>query len=293
MIIIDTFNNILFWIAILVILITIYLTLIEPYWFKVKNLQLEFEDLPEEFDGFTITHLSDIHTRKNGLLEKKLVKLFNNLPESDICLLTGDLVFDEKAIPIFLETIKHIKTKEGYYFISGNSEYKSYNNHLRLISTLSKIGGLKNLDNKNTKIFRGNIPIELIGLDDVELKKADQTAAFKGTSKNNFKIVLIHCPSLTRAIVPYSPNLVLAGHTHGGQVRLPFINVVYTNITYPEVTSDKALNDGLFTHEKLSKILKKEINKTTLLVSRGLGTSKLWIRFRCRPELHIITLKRK
>jgi len=271
---------------ILLILIALYI-FIEPYWFNVKKIEIEFEDLPEEFNGFTITHISDTHISKQGFFEKKLAHLFKYLPETDICLITGDLVYNEKAVPIFIETVKNIKSRNGSYFVSGNSEYKSHNNHLRLISTISRIGGIKNIDNNHIELYKEGNKIEIIGIDESSVNKADINTAFKGTSKNNFKIALVHCPSLTRDIIPYSPNLILAGHTHGGQVRLPF------NIIYTHMPKDKTLNDSFFTPDKISKIIKKDVKKSHLLVNRGLGTSNLWIRFRCRPELYLITLKKK
>lgn len=279
--------DIILWcLVFLAFLITCYI-LIEPYLFKLRTFDLEFDNLPKAFDGYSILFISDVHTSKFGYFEKKLSSFLSNLDETDICIIGGDLVYRESAMPGCVRLMKSVKSKNGIYFVSGNSEYKSHNNHEKIIRFLEN-NGLTNIDNKNLDIKKNYSFISIVGIDDPTEEKHDLESAFENVKINVFKICVTHNPSIIDDLLIYRPNLILTGHTHGGQVRLPLLNIVYTHMK-----KNKWFNDGLYTSSMISEKLKTDVSDCNLLVSRGFGTSKLWIRFRCRPEAHIITLRLK
>lgn len=273
-----------FYIALLIITLMIIYMHIEPYLFKTIKLNLEYDNLPKSFNGFKILFLSDLHTSKYGLLEKRVAKILSNLEETDICIISGDLTYTNKATSDLKRVLDNIKVKGNTYITFGNSEYKSHVNTEELIKNYTDFG-YNILNNTSCKINIDQDTISLVGVDDPINENSNIDKAFKDVNPDTFKIFISHCPSLVPDALKYSINLALTGHTHGGQVRLPIINIMYTHML-----KNKFLNDGIWTAKKLSNKLKISLENFNLIISRGIGTSKLWIRFRCKPEIYIIEL---
>jgi len=271
--------------AAIAVAVILYMIFIEQFNIQVRELELKFPNLPPAFDGFTILHLSDLHLSKLGTLEKRLMRLIESR-EVDICIITGDVTAIPRASDIFRRVCSAIKRNGLIYLILGNSEHKPWLDTSMLVKALS-FDGLEMLINSSTVIRRGDESISIVGIDDPYSRLADLDAAFNGVDPDNFIIYLTHCPSTTPEGIRHGADLILAGHTHGGQVRIPLIGMIYTHMR-----SNRALNDGLFTPDRLHQTLGIDPGNSILFINRGVGTSRLHIRFRCPPEIAYITLKK-
>ncbi len=271
-------------VAALIVIIAIYITAVEPYWFGITAIDVRSPRIPKEFDGKKMLFLSDIHTSKYGRLERTLAGCLKKAGSADICVITGDLMFKEACADALKKVTDSIDSLEGIYYVSGNSEYKPYVDHREMAEAYKRIG-LVSLDNSSRTFTAGGGAVRLVGLDNFEeCNKADFQKAFTGDGQDLYTVCLCHTPSCIDDILPYRPDLVLSGHTHGGQVRLPLFDIVYTHMD-----KNNDINGGVYSPEKLSSVLGTDAGRTMLIVSRGIGTSAIRIRFRCRPEIHMLT----
>lgn len=262
-----------------------YALFIEQFNIKKKNIDISFPNLPNAFDGFTILHLSDFHIKKMGLLEKRTMEMVSER-EVDACVITGDVTANPRASDTFRRVCSAIKLRDQIYMVLGNSEHKPWVNTEILTEALT-FPGLNMLINSSTTIHRGCEKISIAGVDDPFSRLDDVDKAFEGVDPNDFIIFLTHCPSRAYDGIKQGADLILSGHTHGGQVRFPFIGMLWTHMR-----SYKKLNDGLFMPDDLKRILKTDTGSSILYVSRGIGTSRIHLRFLCPPEITYITLRK-
>lgn len=265
--------------------LVVYALLIEQFNIKIKSIELSFPNLPPAFDGYTILHLSDLHINKMGLLEKRTMELVSKR-NVDICLITGDVTTNPRASDTFRRVCSAIKHQDPIYMVLGNSEHKPWVDTQTLTEALS-FPGLNILINSSASITRGSENIKLVGIDDPFSKLEDIDKAFEGVDPEDFIIFLTHCPSKTPDGIERGADLILSGHTHGGQVRLPYLGVLWTHMR-----SNKKLNDGLYNPNDLKRILKIDTGNSYLCVNRGVGTSRIHTRFLCPPEIIYITLRK-
>lgn len=257
----------------------------EQFKLQVRELELSFPNLPPAFDGYTILHISDTHVTQLGSLERRLIEIIS-AREVDLCLVTGDMTAEPRASDIFRRLCSVIRSRDSIYSVIGNSEHKPWLDTPTLLEALT-FEGMTILLNSSTTIRRGADEIKLVGVDDAYSGHDDVEAAFAGVDPDSFIIFMTHCPSRTPEGIERGADLILAGHTHGGQVRLPGLGVIWTHMR-----SRKRLNDGLYTSDRLSRIVKQDVGSSALFVNRGAGTSKLHIRILCPPEIAYITLRR-
>lgn len=268
---------------------------LEPFKFVVREIELKFPNLPEQFDGLRILHLSDTHIRQMGRLERKWTGIISRTP-ADICAWTGDLVMFEKRVPVVFRLLPFIKTARPVYAVMGNSEHKPYVDTKQMVQALSSYKAtsadeegaesLKLLLNESAIVERDGAKISIVGVDDPYSGHADFESAFSGVDREGFIIMLAHCPSAVEKAWEMGADLVLSGHTHGGQLRLPGIGVLWTHTKVPT-----PLNDGLYFAAQAYPGLPAK-PEASLFVHRGVGTSKIPIRFLCKPEIVYITLRR-
>ena len=278
---------------------------------EILRVQLEFDNLPSEFDGFTMLQLSDLHIRgKNeqfGILKDILGRI-----KTDAAAITGDFADTKEGVRLSGELIKAINTNYGIYCVLGNHDY--WLDEKKLIKELKKSGAVtmvnrnKGLKIKNQKIIF--IGVDVSVHDDVMEKvlgRANLKKAAKGTSKDDFRILLAHSPDIIKEAAEEKINLVLAGHTHGGQIRIPFIGALYASsrfgVKYAYGFFEEHPDEE---KEKCSKAGGKEndIPGTRMFVSKGIGSTKVNlggisfkipltdIRFNCKPEIAIIELRK-
>lgn len=208
---------------------------IGKYNFKVVKKAIFFEDLPEAFDGTTITHISDIHSGSFDNPEKiqYAIDLINE-QNSDLVLFTGDIVNTHaKEMHPWIETFKKIHNPTfGKYSILGNHDYGEYvewdteeekEENFQAIKDLHRQIDFKLMLNENVKIQKGNDSIAIVGVENwgKHFKKAgDLKLASKGIAKKDFKILMSHDPSHWDSEIQHDENnyhLTLSGHTHGFQ----------------------------------------------------------------------------
>jgi predicted MPP superfamily phosphohydrolase len=202
----------------------------------VNKIQITLRGLPKVFNGFKIVQISDLHIGQLMTRSKlkEIVQQVNSL-KPDLIAITGDLV--DGSIKLLLNEvtpIKHLKAKKGVFFVTGNHEY--YSGVENWISEIEKFG-IKVLSNENIKINDGNDSFYIAGVNDHEAKRfgekhaADFNKALSGLDKNRKVILLAHQPIAVREAAEYGVDLVLSGHTHGGQIW-PFNYLVYFQQPY-------------------------------------------------------------
>ena len=247
---------------------------------EVNNYKITNQNLPSQFNGYKIAHVSDFHNRKN--YDTIVEKIKENSP--DIICITGDLIDSRNTkTEISLDFVKKLVEIAPCYYVMGNHEsrlteiYPNFENDLKNL-------GVTVLRNQAVTLNKNGETITLIGLDDPRLSsKAKNVDSVCQTVKdqlsnfeiNTYTIVMCHRPEALTEYVNANVDLALTGHAHGGQVILPFIGGVI------------APNQGLF--PKYYKGTHTE-NNTTMIVSRGLGNSLCPIRINNSPEIIIVEL---
>ena len=238
--------------------------------------------MPEAFEGFKIAHVSDLHNAVFGRKNEKLLSLIR-AAEPDIIAITGDLIdsrhTDIDSALAFVEAAAEIAP---VYYVTGNHESRLDFDAIepRLIAA-----GARVLRNEAEDIGRGGERIRLAGIDDPSFIRTGGTAEERaaaeleqlGDGGGTFTVLLAHRPELVEVYAEYGAGLVLSGHAHGGQVRLPLLGGLYApgQGLLPEYDS------GLYS-----------LGETQMVVSRGLGNSVAPLRVNNRPELVIVTLSR-
>lgn len=205
------------------------------YNYKVLKYTLHFEDLPNAFDGYKLTQISDIHSGSFDNIDKvKYAVDLINEQQSDIILFTGDIVNNiaEELIP-YKNVFNKLKAKDGLYSVLGNHDYGDYvhweteaakHQNLENLKTLQKEIGFDLLLNESRILEKDGDRIALVGVENWGaggFKTAgDLKLASKNIDKNDFKILMSHDPSHWEKKViqdPYHYHLTLSGHTHGMQ----------------------------------------------------------------------------
>jgi predicted MPP superfamily phosphohydrolase len=265
------------------------------YNYKVITQQIFFPDLPDAFDGFKITQISDVHSGSFDNPEKinYAIDLINE-QESDMILFTGDIVNTHaKEMLPWIETFNRIKKHEfGKYSVLGNHDYGEYvdwktaqekdQNFHDIKSLYGKIG-FNLMLNEHTYIKKGNDKIALVGVENwgVKFKKAgDLHKASEGLSKEEFKILMSHDPSHWDAEVNKHPkdfHLMLSGHTHGLQFGI-------------EIPGFFKWSPAQYVYEQWAGLYEKA--GKYIYVNRGFGFHAYPGRVGIMPEITVIELKK-
>jgi predicted MPP superfamily phosphohydrolase len=255
----------------------VYAHNIEPALVDLQSIIIKHPLIPKSFNGITIAQFSDTHLGFHYQLNqlKKLVIKINNL-KPDIVLFTGDLIDDPKTYRDSREIIpvlRKIHAPLGKYSIYGNHDHGGYGTNL--YKQIMEDGQFTLLRNSFSQVeLSDGSKIYLIGIDDAMLGRPDFITAQKDIPNQGFKILLSHAPDLADQASLFNIHWQLSGHSHGGQVKLPFIG--------PLIIPPFARN-----YREGHYIISDKLN---LYVNRGLGTTRLPFRFLARPELTIFTL---
>jgi predicted MPP superfamily phosphohydrolase len=261
-----------------------YATCIEPYAIETVRFELLCPHLPKSFDGYTILQISDLHMRQFGRRERMVARLAEGLAP-DVIALTGDLVHTPSGISPFVRLANSLRHKDGAFAVYGNSEHKNGIIGSRFAEILEG-AGVTPLLNKHTEINRGEDTIYICGVDDPVSEMENLKAAFDGVPHAAFKLLLMHSPDPVSEAAHYGTDVVLSGHTHGGQVRFPFIGAPFTRSLL-----GREMSSGYYAGKKLMPFTGQRKGRTQLYVSRGVGSSGLALRFLCPPEIAMITLR--
>jgi len=254
------------------ILILAYM-FIEPYWLKITYMEIRDGDIPNSFDGKRIVFVSDIHHGPffSGKRVRNLVKKINNL-NPDIIFVGGDYV--EKGgqyIKPCFEELSGLKAPLGKYGVLGNHDY--YRNG-DLVRQSMREAGITLLDNADLWITYGSGRIKVCGVGYFKRYLKPIESYLKGVSEDDFVVLLSHDPDYAENIRNYKVDIVLSGHTHGGQVTLFGLWAPYIPSIYGQKYRTGMVDTGY----------------TRVYVSTGVGTSGIPVRFFARPEIVVFEL---
>ena len=244
-----------------IFLLVFYGTEIEPSWIEVTHYRVAAPVTPP----IRIAHLTDLHTLGLGRPERRLLELLAE-EKPDVIVITGDVTHNDGRIEDARALLERLRAPLGVWMVRGNWElWRPSEEAGEFFRSL----GIHYLVNENAQLQDG---LWLVGLDDPRAGRPEPERAGAGVPAGAYTITLVHAPVIFDALVNRT-NLVLAGHTHGGQVRLPFLPPLWL----PGAT-------GNYVQGWYAKA------GTRMYVSRGIGMSVLPVRFLCRPELTILTL---
>ncbi|TYR82561.1 phosphoesterase [Priestia megaterium] len=228
---------------------------------KVEETHIELPNFPKEYTSLSLFFISDIHRRK---ISDRLIQQVSK--SVDFVVVGGDLL--EGGVPIrkAVANIRQLKKLGPIYFVWGNNDYEV--NQVELTHAL-KEEGVYLLKNQSVVLqTEEGLTCTLVGADDLSEGKVDLPKAFEKTNPDLFTILLSHNPDIVYGVkAKYGVDLILSGHTHGGQIR--FFNV------------------GLYEKGGL-----KDRNNIPLFVSNGYGTTALPLRLGTKAEAHYIRVSR-
>ena len=240
----------------------------------VRDLRFEFSDLPPAFDGYRILHLSDIHADGLAGLADVIHDQVRALP-ADLCVMTGDYRFEihgpcHNVYHAMKRILSGISARRGIVGILGNHDFAEEADALRDM-------GVTMLINESLELQEGADRLWLVGLDDPHFYGCDDLpGALANVPADAFKILLVHTPEMLDEAVAAGIRLYLCGHTHGGQMCLPWVGPLIVNASCP-----RRYTRGVWQF--------KEMQGYT---SAGIGSSGVAARFNCPPEIAMITLRR-
>jgi uncharacterized protein len=239
----------------------------------VRKIHVSFPDLPPAFDGFQILQLSDLHIDGIEALTETLIDAVSELTP-DLCVMTGDYRFDiegscERAHSGMRSIVSLISAKCEILGILGNHDPSETAYALEEM-------GVQVLINDAAEVSRGQSSISFIGVDDpYDFKCDDLESALAAVPADGFKVLLAHAPELYDQAAEKGIHLYLCGHTHAGQVRIPWIGPVIRNSACP-----RSYSHGYWKHKGMQGY-----------TSAGIGCSMLPVRFNCPPEIVLVELR--
>ena len=248
---------------------------VEAWAYELTETVIRIKDLPERFEGFRIAQVSDVHHgRLVSLDEVRKVVALANETRADMVALTGDYTTDlPKFVEPCAEVLSELKAPEGVFAVLGNHDH---NTDGLLTRQALRRRRIEVLTNQNTELRRGADVLQLAGVDDWGWGKADFPRAMRGVDTARPSLLLSHEPMALDVPETRGVSLILSGHTHGGQVSLPWVG---------------APAAWLWEHLKYLRG-RYESDGTQLYVSRGTGVIGLPVRIGARPEVAVIRLER-
>lgn len=256
--------------ALIGILCFLYGYFVEPFWLEVKTVDIFTDKLKNT--ELKVVQISDLHCDERVLNEYKMVKIINEL-KPDIIVFTGDSLNSAAGLGKFREVMKALEANIGKYAAQGNVDV-IYFGALDLFAGT----GFEELDKNSVELIKNGERFFVSGLSYAYPEKYRD--ALSGVPQDSYSIFLRHYPDLAQNLEELNVDLYLAGHTHGGQIRLPFYGAIVTFSKY-----GKKYEAG-----------KYSVGKTTLYINRGLGLEGGFsprVRFLTRPEITVFNLKPK
>ena len=252
-----------------------YARLVEPYNYLVTETDILIRNLPERFEGFRITQLTDVHhSRILGIDEVRRVVSLAQQTRPDVFVLTGDYTTSyRRFIEPCAEALSTLNAPEGVWAVLGNHDHYT---DPELTRRALERNHINVLTNANTTLRRASDFIQLSGIDDWSWNGTDWTRAFDGLKANSPTILLSHQPMVLDFPEAQKASLILSGHTHGGQINLPWLGAPARF-----ATKDLRYAQGLFRR-----------GDTQLYVSSGTGVIGLPVRLGVRPEIAVLRLRR-
>ncbi|MEK4528657.1 MULTISPECIES: metallophosphoesterase [Paenibacillus] len=261
-----------------------YAWLWEPRRLEIKQVELKLPKFPKAFDGLRVVQFSDAHLGfHTGVKELKKLAATIEEQQPDLICFTGDIV-EREAEPMreCIPVLASMQAKYGKFAVLGNHDYRG--GQQNEVTTMFREAGFTLLRNEHVVIEQGGERLAIAGLDDALTGRPDPVQAIKGLDHDVWKLLLMHEPDYADIATPYGFGLQLSGHSHGGQVRFPWIGA----LTTPR-GSHKYVQ-GLY-YTDVQGVYYTTQTQMPVYVNRGFGMTQLPIRFLCRPELTVFELK--
>ena len=242
---------------------------------QTSRIEVLLKGLGKELDGFTIAHLTDLHRGRYvpASFIDRAVQAANGT-QPDLVVLTGDYItHSTQFMRSCAEPLAKLQAPYGRLAVLGNHDY--WTDADEVTRELTDTSGLQVLKNESVLIFNGEAALAVAGLDDPVTGHDDFDAAFGRIEADIPVVLLAHQPDIIEEAARRKAALVLAGHTHGGQVVIPGFGPPVANSRY-----GRRFVAGL-----------KHLGDTAIYTSRGVGMAVLPVRLNCPPEVALITLR--
>lgn len=258
-----------------------YVRFVEPFWIAVTTYRVPFP-----VAGLRIAVIGDFHVgpHKRDRFVRKAVQRTNRL-KPDLVLLVGDFLFDVHADVEHLEPLRHLHARMGVFAVTGNHD--SGSDHVP--GTGHRVGrrdrtadldafltslGVRFLRNASARVGHGETSFAVAGIDDLWMESCDLRRALKDVKKGEACILLSHQPDVILDPASHRAELIVSGHTHGGQMRLPW----WGSLSHMPQRLSKNFDRGIFAVGK----------GTVLAITHGIGETFVPLRLFARPEIMVL-----
>ncbi len=253
--------------------VLVHRLLTERWRLTVSRATYGIRDLPPELEGMVLVHLSDFHFSPWNPIDflARAVELANR-QKPDVIVLTGDYADEDNAdLGACAEVLGRLSAPLGVFAVLGNHDYDvGADETVQALST----AGIVVLRNERAALGDGERHLWLVGLDDTATHREEFAASFEGIPAGEPAILLSHSPDLLARAADMGAEIVLSGHTHGGQVWLPVVGAPHAPSLSPRYTAGTT-----------------RLLNTRMHVSRGIGTTLHPVRLNCPPEIGVLTLR--
>jgi predicted MPP superfamily phosphohydrolase len=245
-----------------------YGTVYEPDDIEVVRLPLTIANLPPRLDGLTAAQVSDIHVGEVSDVQRHMVDKVAAL-RPDLVFVTGDVVDDDVAIGDAADLLAGFPAPRGTWVVPGHRDHMA-----EAVFPLSQALAARQLHMMINRSVQLDDGLWIVGVDDPSSRHDDLAGALANVPNGATRILLAHSPDIVERLTDTRFDLVLAGHTHGGQVNLPLVRDGWLR-----EASTRRYRAGLY-----------QVGASKLYVNRGIGTYYLPIRISARPEITLLTL---
>lgn len=258
-----------------------YARFVEPFWIAVTRYRAPFP-----VAGLRVAVIGDFHVgpHKKDRFVRKAVQRTNRL-KPDLVLLVGDFLFDEHADVEHLEPLRHLHARLGVFAVTGNHDSGSHHvpRNKHHVGPRDRTGdldafltsfGIRFLRNASATVGHGDASFAIAGVDDLWMESCDLRKTFAGVKKGEPCLLLSHQPDVILDPASHRADLIVSGHTHGGQMRLPW----WGSLSHMPQRLSKNFDRGIFSVGK----------GTTLAITHGIGETFVPLRLFARPEIMVL-----
>lgn len=267
-----------------------YAVHVEPNRIEVTRHDVAFPDLPPQLDGMTICQVSDLHitTLGGGRNASAIADALRQI-DADLYVFTGDMIYRQDGIAAFFRWFDALgDAVRPAVAIRGNAEHKPY---IRRGDVLQGFAarGVPVLNNAVYRFPYCGTELQIVGVDDPHTFNSDFKAAYANADPAVWTLLLCHSPDGVLEMEGCRADLMLCGHTHGGQIRLPLVGALAHG-----TIRLRGLVAGWYDGDRLRRKSRGRAGSARMYVSRGLGmSSKFPGRLLCPPEIPVFTLRRQ
>ena len=241
------------------LLCVLYGILVEHHWYRVRRYRLDI--LPADASPISVVHVSDLHFVRR---DRRLRSFLATLPACDVAVATGDLVGEPEAVESVVAALAPVRGRAASLFVLGSNDYyrprplnplRYFQRHRPGKARLVRRGrapelvaqleaeGWTHLENVHGVVALGSLEVELTGMDDPHIHRADLRVATRRRT-DLFGLAVVHSPDPAPELAALGWDLILSGHTHGGQVRMPFVGTLVTNSHMPRRLASGSVRIG-------------------------------------------------